>query len=92
MLIFRSETWDQFIYFLTHAGPAFSEHTLSLGYRILWLGLPVIAIEVWMYAARDTLAPSKARGWLRVPVYSLLLLWIFLFGVRQSLEYYYFQF
>ncbi|MGH7571182.1 MAG: MBOAT family O-acyltransferase [Gemmatimonadota bacterium] len=91
-MIFRSETLGQLGYFLARGGPMPSASSLYLGHRLLFFAAPLVAMNLFQYVRIDLLAPTKLPLPVRVPVYAFMLVWIFIFGVRESIEFVYFQF
>jgi alginate O-acetyltransferase complex protein AlgI len=91
-VIFRSHSVEQIGYILANVSLIPSSQTFDLGYRLLFLLAPLLVVEIVQYVSRDLLvlvrSPLPARGL----AYSVLLLWIGIFGVRQSMEFIYFQF
>ncbi len=90
--MFRSTSLEQLSYFLTHLGLQWSRDTRYFGYTLFFFGLPLLLMDGWQYVTQDALVVTKLRLWWRTPLYSLILLWMFVFGVRESLEFIYFQF
>lgn len=91
-VIFRSKTVEQMVYMLTQGGFSSSLETGELGYRLLFFSLPLIAVQIYQHFTRDLLILAKLNSWFQIPVYSLMLIWMSIFGVRQSTEFIYFQF
>lgn len=91
-VIFRSQSIDQTLYFFTHAGLTFSGRSLHWGYGLLFFITPLLIVQVCQHFSRDLLVLAKLKWWARVPVFGFLLAWILIFGVRQSVEFIYFQF
>ncbi|MDY6805500.1 MAG: MBOAT family O-acyltransferase [Cyanobacteriota bacterium] len=91
-VIFRSSSVEQIYYILTNVGLSLSERTLEWGYDLLYFSLPLLAIEIYQYATCDLLILTKLKSSVRVPIYSFLVIWIFVFGARKSAEFIYFQF
>jgi D-alanyl-lipoteichoic acid acyltransferase DltB (MBOAT superfamily) len=91
-LIFRSRSLDQIAHLITHAGFSVSGDTFRLGYHLVFLCAPLVLIELWQYRRADLLAPCKLRAPLRIPLYGFLMVWVLVFGVRETMEFIYFQF
>ena len=51
-----------------------------------------MVVQLYQYVKGDLLALTKLPLWARAPLYGLFLIWIFIFGVRESKEFIYFQF
>ncbi len=91
-LIFRSNSIAQVSYMLTNAGIALSHQSLSLAYELIFFSLPVISIQLYQYLTSDLLIITKTKPQFRIPIYSLMIIWLCIFGVRESGEFFYFQF
>ncbi len=91
-ILFRSHSLGQIVYFFSHLGFGFSPDTLQFGYQILYFTLPLIAVQILQHKTRNLLAVTELPGFVRIPVYGVLLTWILVFGVRHSMEFIYFQF
>ncbi|EGJ35000.1 MULTISPECIES: MBOAT family O-acyltransferase [Moorena] len=91
-VIFRSSSADQIYYMLTRVGVGRSDQSLLLGYDLVFFCLPLVMVQIYQYVTRDLLILTKLNYWCRVPVYSFLIIWICVFGVRTSGEFIYFQF
>lgn len=90
--IFRSTSVDQILYMFTHVGPSFSANSLNFGYSLLFFAFPLVIIQIFQYFRGDLLIVTKLNPWIRIPIYSFLLIGIVVFGVRESMEFIYFQF
>ena len=91
-VFFASRSAGQIVYMLTHAGIASSSETWD---RALWLALfsaPLLLVQLYQRRRRDLLAPAGLPLAARAPLYAALFLGLFLFGVRRSIEFIYFQF
>lgn len=91
-LIFRSTSLEQIFQMLISVGPQMSNVTLGLVFKLLLFTSPLIAVELWQYLTRDLLIVTKLTPYLRIPLYSCLITAILVFGVRESVEFIYFQF
>ena len=91
-VIFRSDSMAQIGYILTHISFRFSNSTLKMGYDLLFYNLLLIIVQVYQYISRDLLILTKLKLRFKIPAYTLLLLGLLIFGVRESLEFIYFQF
>jgi D-alanyl-lipoteichoic acid acyltransferase DltB (MBOAT superfamily) len=91
-LLFRSSSLGQIAYMITNMSLAPSGHSSAMAYDLVFFTLPLMAVQVYQYRRRDLLVLTKWRAWLRVPCYGLLFLAILIFGVRESVEFIYFQF
>lgn len=91
-MIFRSETLGQLGHFLVQGGPAPSASSLQLGHRLVFFATPLVLVNLFQYVRVDLLAPTRLSPPVRIPMYAFMLVWIFIFGVRESIEFVYFQF
>ena len=91
-VIFRSENTAQIGYILTHVGWDVSEAGRPLVRTVLLAALPLLAVQIHQHRTRDLLAPARLPGWQRIPLYALLLAGLVVLGVRQSVDFIYFQF
>lgn len=91
-MIFRSETLGQLGYLLTEGSPIPSASSLVLGHRLVFFAVPLVAMNLFQYVRVDLLAPTKLSMPARILVYAFMLIGIFVFGVRESIEFVYFQF
>ena len=90
--IFRSTSGAQIIYLLTNWSFAISENTISLGETLLFFAAPLLIVQLWQHISKDLLIITKLPNWGTNLIYGFLLINIFLYGVRQSTEFIYFQF
>ena len=91
-VFFASRSAGQIFYMLTHAGIAATGESWD---RALWLALfsaPLLLVQLYQHRKSDLLAPAGLPLAARAPLYAALFLGLFLFGVRQSVEFIYFQF
>ena len=91
-LIFRASSASQIFYMLTHISLATSPQTATLASQIAFYTWPLILIQLVQYVSKDLLILVKTRPLVRVIIYGLLLSATLIFGVRDSLEFIYFQF
>ena len=91
-VIFRSTSGEQIIYLLTHWSFAFSENTTSLLGTLTFFATPLLIVQLWQHLSRDLLIITKLPHWCTNLIYGFFLINIFLYGVRQSTEFIYFQF
>jgi D-alanyl-lipoteichoic acid acyltransferase DltB (MBOAT superfamily) len=91
-VLFASRSVGQIVYMLSHVGLATSPET---GERALWLSLfslPLLLVQLQQHRRSDLLAPVGLPLVARASIYAGLFLGLFLFGVRHSIEFIYFQF
>lgn len=91
-VIFRARTVEQIGYILSHVGFAASPETAALAYDLLFYAGPLVLIQLFQYLRQDLLVLTKLPALFRAPVYAWMVLWIIVFGVRESTEFIYFQF
>jgi alginate O-acetyltransferase complex protein AlgI len=91
-VVFKSTSATQIVSLLTSIGPTPSGATAHLAGRLLFFALPLVAVQIHQYVTQDLLALTKTRLWIQIPVYVLLIVGIFIFGVREATEFIYFQF
>jgi D-alanyl-lipoteichoic acid acyltransferase DltB (MBOAT superfamily) len=91
-VIFRSNSFDQVFYMLGHMGLEWSQHTGPFAKRLIFFLIPLVVIELWQYMAGNLAAPAGGGILRRSFVYGLLLAGILAYGVRESVEFIYFQF
>ncbi|MFX0198422.1 MAG: MBOAT family protein, partial [Candidatus Hodarchaeota archaeon] len=90
--IFRSTSVHQIGYILNNISPIPSVLSLRFTLELLFFTMPLLLMEISQYLTRDLLILTKLRAFARVPIYSFMIIWIFIFGVRESMEFIYFQF
>jgi hypothetical protein len=59
---------------------------------LVFFSLPLVVVELAQYASRDLLWFTRWPMLARIPLYALIIIWILIFGERESLEFIYFQF
>ncbi|MDH3427579.1 MAG: MBOAT family protein [Gemmatimonadota bacterium] len=91
-LIFRSTSVHQIGYMIHHASFAAEPGALHLLTRLAKVSAPLIAMQLVQYVSGDLLIATKLRLPMRILVYTALITGILLFGVRESIEFIYFQF
>ena len=91
-VIFRSTSLSQAWHMLRVAGLHWSPHSAAFGFELLFFCFPVVVVDLCQYISRDLLFLTKRAYWIRVPAYAFMFVWITVFGIRESLEFIYFQF
>jgi hypothetical protein len=91
-LIFRSHSVEQISYLLTHISFVSSAFSVNLWQQLVFFSLPLVVVELAQYASRDLLWFTRWPMLARIPLYALIIIWILIFGERESLEFIYFQF
>lgn len=91
-IIFRSASVEQIVYMLGHIGPAWTSETALFVKRFLFFSTPLIVLELWQYFGGNLAAPIGRGVFVRSVVYGVLLAGIIVYGVREPVEFIYFQF
>jgi alginate O-acetyltransferase complex protein AlgI len=91
-IVFRSASLGQAALMVRSAGTSLSPATCAVGSAFLFFAVPLVALEFSQHLSGDLLFPAKLRLCVRAPVYASMLLWILVFGVREPMEFIYFQF
>ena len=91
-LLFRVETLAQLGGMLGRVSLAVSGQSVELLAALGVAAAPLLAVDVYQYVRGDLFAVPRLGVPLRSVVYSLLLVWMFVYGVRASVEFVYFQF
>lgn len=91
-IIFRAETADQIGYFFTHMGPSTSPRTSQLFLHLAMLWTPLWLVQIWQHRTRDLLCFTKAPAPVGIAFLLLCVASSVLFGVREDIEFIYFQF
>jgi alginate O-acetyltransferase complex protein AlgI len=91
-VLFRSRSVSQIVYMLSHAGIAASADTSRFLWALAFFAAPLVLVEILEARRGDLLAPCRLAFGLRASLYAALLVGIGIFGVRQSVEFIYFQF
>ncbi|WP_407896720.1 MBOAT family O-acyltransferase [Scytonema sp. NUACC26] len=91
-VIFRSSSVDQIYYILTNVGLDGSEQSFLFGYKLIFFCGPLLIVQLCQHFTNDLLILTKLNPLFRILIYSFLLIWICVFGVRESGEFIYFQF
>jgi len=91
-IIFRAETAEQIGYFFTHMGPSTSSQTGELFLQLVFLWIPLWLVQIWQHRTRDLLCFTKAPAPVGAAFLLLCVASSVLFGVREDIEFIYFQF
>ncbi|MGI9304778.1 MAG: MBOAT family O-acyltransferase [Gammaproteobacteria bacterium] len=91
-IIFRSQSLEQIGYIFSHIGVIPGPGSLDLAYKLTFFSLPLLVVQLYQYTTRDLLIITKLSVWARMVIYAFFLIWILIFGVRESIEFIYFQF
>lgn len=88
--IFRSQSMEQLLYIVGHVGVG--SWDFEMAYKLALFGLPVALMDLAQYRSGDLLVVTKQNYLVQGLVYGVLITGIIVFGVRDSLEFIYFQF
>lgn len=91
-VFFRCRSIDQIVHFLTHWSFTLSDESMHFGYSLLFFTLPLMVMQYFQHTKCDLLIATKLNTTFRVLLYTLLMFGILVFGVRESVEFIYFQF
>ena len=91
-VIFRSSSVHQMLYMLSSVGFQLSSDSIRLAAKLLFFAWPLIVVQVLQHVTRDLLVITRLKPWFCVILYSYAFVWILTFGVRESVEFIYFQF
>lgn len=91
-ILFRSNTIHQIIFMLTRMSLVPSIASAELARQLIFFSAPLVAVQIYQYVTSDLLILLKQKIYFRIFFYCFLLLWIFVFGIRDSVEFIYFQF
>lgn len=91
-ILFRSRSADQAWQMLTRLGFASSEHTWELLHALLFYTLPLIGAQVIQHFRRDLFWLPRWPAPVVGAVYAILVALTLVLGVRESMEFIYFQF
>lgn len=91
-VFFRSRSAGQAVEMFSRMGFGVSEGTRDLAGTIGFFASPLLAMELWQYRTGDLLVLTRARPWVLGLAYGAMLTALLIFGVRDSVEFIYFQF
>ena len=91
-IIFRAESASQIFYFLTEMGFATSGKTSGFAHKLIFFSTPLIVIQLIQYFRHDLLAPLRMPWPMKALFVGVLGCAICMLGVRESIEFIYFQF
>ena len=91
-ILFRARSLDQLWHFLTRIGPATSPHTLEFVHTLLFFTLPLLLAQTIEQRRGDLLTFNRLSPPLLGLLHGLLITLLIILGVRQSMEFIYFQF
>jgi D-alanyl-lipoteichoic acid acyltransferase DltB (MBOAT superfamily) len=88
-VFFRAETVQQAFEMLASISLARSDQSELFIRDILFYSSPLLLMQFWQAIKGDLLVVTKQRFSLQLLVHSLLLIWIVIFGARQTTEFIY---
>lgn len=97
-VIFRSrsaeQVWEMLsrVGFGTTAGDGARLGTMEMVVPLLWVAGPLLAVQIVQHFTRDLMAPARLPALVKGPVYGFMLAIMAVYGVRESVEFIYFQF
>lgn len=91
-VIFRSNSIEQIVYILTHVGFTTSSETAEFWRTFGLIALPLVVIQTCQNFSKNLLIFLKMPAFCLAIAHAWLVVWILVFGVRQSGEFIYFQF
>lgn len=91
-MIFRATSVSEIVYFIKNIGFSFSGTSLHSLQVIVFFSLPLLVIQIVQYIKKDLLFITKLSMLRVVAIYTIMLMWIIIFGVKDSVEFIYFQF
>lgn len=91
-LIFRVESREQFIYFVTHLSLQATAQSTTAWSNLVLFSLPLVVVQIAQQARNDLLVLTRLPVVLRALLYAAALALIVVLGVRQASEFIYVQF
>lgn len=91
-LIFRATSPEQILYFVRNASLMPSRTGAALLGKLAFFASPLVVMQLFQYRSRDLLVACRAPDSMRMLLYAGLFIGILFFGVRESIEFIYFQF
>ena len=91
-VMFRSRSFEQIVYMLTHVGWQRSVVSEELAASLVFFAGVLVIVELWQFMVDDPLIITKLRAVPRACTYALMLVWLTLVGARHAAEFIYFQF
>ncbi|MEM6552994.1 MAG: MBOAT family protein [Planctomycetota bacterium] len=91
-VLFRCQSMDAIVHFFTHMHLGWGEQTGLHVYQVVFYALPLVVIQVIQQRSGDLMVMMRLPVVLRAVYYGLLLGGIAVLGVRETVEFIYFQF
>ena len=92
MAIVRCESVQQFWYLMTHQSFALPKGTLDGYMELLYFTWPLVAVQLAQHFSKDLLVPLRLPVIGRAALFTFMILGMLVFGVRDPVEFFYFQF
>ncbi|MEM1212101.1 MAG: MBOAT family protein [Planctomycetota bacterium] len=91
-VLFRCEGMHQIVHFFTHMHLGVSDRTAEYAYRFVVYAAPLVLIQVLQQRSGDLMVMMRLPRVLLGLYYGVLIAAIAVFGVRETVEFIYFQF
>lgn len=91
-ILFRSESVEQIVYFISNIGIEPSIYSWKYVYELLFFLSPFLILNLYQYRQRNLLAPLNVGSLMTCIIYAFFIFQIVIFGVRSEVEFIYFQF
>ena len=92
MAIVRCESVQQFWHLLTHQSFALSRDAREGFATLLYFTWPLVAVQLAQHFSKDLLVPLRLPVIGRAALFTFMILGMLVFGVRDPVEFFYFQF
>lgn len=90
--IFRATSPEQTGYMLSHLGFSLSSETMLFLKRFCFFLAPLALMEIWQFLGGNLAIPIERKTLGRSMIYGLILVGIITYGVRDQIEFIYYQF
>jgi alginate O-acetyltransferase complex protein AlgI len=91
-VFFRAESLVQIADMLKEMCRWTTPLTLDFAFKLIFFSMPLIIIELWQHFSRNLLVLLQRPVLIRASIYSYLILWLIIFGHRNSTRFLYFRF
>ena len=91
-IAFRSPDMATLFHFLTNAGLGLSAESLQFGFDLFFYSLPLVVMQIWQARTGNLLAPASTTWPFRACIYGALIAGLLVLGMRESVDFIYFQF
>ena len=91
-LIFRSSSIDQITHFMFNFNFSLSNNSLKYIFELIFYTSPLIVIQIMQHKSNNLLVMIDKPKVFIILMYVFMIVWILIFGVRESPEFIYFQF